>query len=111
MVYWKPVRCLNREGKAYISDSFPKVIDCAYNGELLAEMVAMRPQSPISFEAALNLVKKEFYRVADTGRLGPKPGHSHWYYYNFVQWISDQGYHIELSGDEFETALMCGVVA
>ena len=29
-----------------------------------------------------------------------------WFYENFIEWISSQGYHIELTGDEFEAAVM-----
>lgn len=38
----------------------------------------------------------------DAHRLGYEPGECNWYFKNFVEWISSLGYHIELTGDEFE---------
>lgn len=74
-------------------------------------MLSMEPKTPISFEDAANLAAQELHRASDAGQIGRKPGQSHWYCENFVKFISDQGYSIELTGDEFETALMCSVVA
>ena len=71
----------------------------------------MKTKTPISFEDAVNLAHDEFFRASDAGRFGRDPGQCDWYYENFIDWISDQGYHIELTGDEFETALMCSRVA
>jgi hypothetical protein len=95
----------------YLNQYFPQLIDSAYRGELLFEIVSMNPKISISFENAVNLVEKEYRRAADAGQTGPNPGHSRWYYENFIKWISDQGYSIELNGDEFETALICRIVA
>jgi hypothetical protein len=111
IVKWKPVRSLDRFGDIYLNQHFPQLIDCAYRGELLFEIVSMVPKIVISFENAVNLIEKEYRRAADAGHAGPEPGQSHWYYRNFIKWISDQGYSIELNGDEFETALICRVVA
>jgi hypothetical protein len=93
-----------------LSHHFAQLIDCAYSGELLFEIVSMQPKAPISFGHAVNLIETEFDRAAESGRMGSNPGQSHWYYRNFVNWISDQGYSIELTGDEFETASVCSVV-
>jgi hypothetical protein len=111
VVNWKPIKSRNRFGEIYLNQYFPQLIDSAYRGELLFEIVSMTAKTSISFENAVNLVEKEYRRAADSGKRGSSPGHSGWYYENFIQWISDQGYSIDLSGDEFETALMCRVVA
>jgi hypothetical protein len=111
MVYWKPVRSRNRFGETFLNPYFPQLINRAYGGKLLFEIVSMDCKIPISFENAINLVEIEFCRAADSGQIGSEPVQCHWYYRNFVQWLSDQGYSIELTGDEFETALICSLVA
>lgn len=52
----------------------------------------MEQKKPIQFEQAARMVKEKFFATKDAGRLGYAPG----------QWISDLGFHIELTGDEFE---------
>jgi hypothetical protein len=111
IVFWKPIQSRNRAGEVYINHYFPQLIDSAYRSELLAAILSMEPGTPISFENAVNLAKDAFYRASDAGQIGRKPGQSHWYYINFLKFISDQGFSIELSGDEFETASICSVVA
>lgn len=110
VVIWKPIRSRNRQGEVFISNSFPQLIDCAYRGELVFAMLSMPPKTPISFEAAVNLVEEKYYRASDVGHRGSEPGQNNWYYENFVKWISDQGFSIDLTGDEFETATMCRLV-
>ena len=61
---------------------------------------------PISFEKAANLVCDKFMEAFDARRIGIEPGECIWYYQNFVEWISSLGYHIEISGDEFEAVAM-----
>jgi hypothetical protein len=111
MVYWKPIRSQNRLGEIFLNQQFPQLIDRAYSGRLLFEIVSMEPKSPISFEKAVNLIEVEFRRAVNSGQIGPEPGQCHWYYHNFVKYVSDQGYSVELTGDEFETASICSVVA
>jgi hypothetical protein len=75
------------------------------------EIVSRPPKKiPIVFEDAVNLVQREFYRASGSGQIGSEIVQSHWYYRNFVKWISEQGYSLELTGDEFETALMCNLL-
>jgi hypothetical protein len=111
LVNWMPIRSLSKSGEVYLDPYFPQLIDSARNGELLFEIIAMEAKAPISLEDALNLVKIEFRRAADSGQRGSNPGQSHWYYENFVHWIATQGYCIDLTGDEFETASICRRVA
>lgn len=110
VVIWKPIRSRNRQGKMYINRYFPQLIDSAYRAELLFEIISMEPKIPISFEDAANLAKHETNRAMDAGQNGHELGQSHFYYSNFVKWISELGYSIDLTGDEFETASMCSMV-
>lgn len=98
-------------GKIYKSEHLPRLIDSAYRSQLLYEIISMAPKTPISFEDAANLMWSQFTRATDAGQIGSEPGQSHWYYRNFVKWIADQGYSIELTGDEFETASISSQVA
>ena len=111
LIYWKPVRSQNIYGETYLNRYFPQLINQASNGALVFEILSMKVKTPISFEYAVNLADEESFRASNSGRSGYEPGQSHWYYRNFVKWISEQGYHIELTGDEFETAAMCSYVA
>jgi hypothetical protein len=111
MVYWKPIRSISKLGKPFLNHYYPILIDGSYKGRLLFEILSMDFKTPISFEDAANLALKERIRASDAGQIGYEPGQCFWYHRNFVNWISDQGYSIELTGDEFETSLMCGVVA
>lgn len=87
------------------------LIDIAYKGRLLSEIISMPKKAPITFEHAVNLCQTEFDRLADAGQSGPNRGQAHWHYRNFVLWISEQGYSIELTGDEFETPTLSRLVA
>ena len=91
VVYWKPIRSRNIYGEIYLNRYFPQVIDGSYKGELLFEILSMTPKNPISFEDAVNQVEAEFRKSSDAGHRGTQPGQSHWFYENFVKWISDQG--------------------
>jgi hypothetical protein len=45
------------------------------------------------------------FEAFDAHRMGYQPGECNWYFKNFVEWVSSLGYHIELTGDEFELYL------
>lgn len=77
-------------------------IDSYYRGELLSRILDMQKQMPISLEAAIHLLTKHEQEASDAGRKGTEPGHLFWYAWHFVEWIESLGYHIELTGDEFE---------
>jgi hypothetical protein len=111
VVNWKPIQSLNRRGEIYTDQVFPQLIDCAYRAELLFEIASMEPKIPISFEDAANFANKELNRAMDAGQFGRNHGQCHYYYENFVMWISGLGYSIELTGDEFETASICSLVS
>lgn len=110
-VKWKPVRSKSVYGNEYQNKEFPALIARAYRGTLIEEILSMPAKKSISFESAVNLACDEFHKAIDHGRIGRDSGHSHWYYKNFIQWISEQGFHIELTGDEFEAFVMSDKVA
>lgn len=49
------------------------------------------------------MVQIEVCRQVDLGNNEPEVvGHSNWLMNHWVRWLTDQGYHVELQGDEFE---------
>jgi hypothetical protein len=80
-----------------------KQIDLNYRGTLLSRILAMEIKTAISLEEAIQLMKKQEESARSAGRKGAEPGHLCWFSYNFVEWISSLGFHIELTGDEFES--------
>ena len=101
-VKWKLVKSKNVRG-ADIELETPTVIDISYGGTLLSHIFAMPRQQPISFEDAIRLVIDKHTEAFDMKRFGDAPGHYGWYSNHFVEWISSLGYHIDLTGDEFES--------
>lgn len=79
-----------------------KQIDLNYRGTLLSRILEMEPKKPISLEQAIRLMEKHEDLARTAGRKSAEPGHLCWFSYNFVEFISTLGYHIELTGDEFE---------
>lgn len=72
----------------------------AYRGSLIDQILKMPTQEPISFEQAVVMASSEADRSANNYKFGNDRGHSRWFYANFVTFISEQGFHIELTGDE-----------
>ena len=62
----------------------------------------MKQQKPLSLESAIQSLLDHEEGAMKAGRKGLEPGHALWYQCNFIEWISSLGYHIELTGDEFE---------
>ncbi len=62
----------------------------------------MKIQTPISLDDAIDLMHAHENEARAAGRKGAEPGHLCWFSYNFVEFIANLGYHIELTGDEFE---------
>lgn len=53
-------------------------------------------------DAALELLFKSEREARAAGRIGCEPEELMWYSCNFVEWLSEIGHHIELTGDEFD---------
>ncbi len=102
LVNWKTVKAKNIRGSDYYSQ-MPVILDLTYCGKLLSKILAMPKQRSISFADAISLLTVAQREPFNTGRFGDAPGHYRWYVINFVDWISSQGYHIEMTGDEFES--------
>jgi hypothetical protein len=100
-VNWKTVQITNIQGKEFTS-RFPDIVDATCNGELLSQILTMKEKNPISFVEAIKMAQEKRSEAFLAHRIGHKPGEYLWYSRHFVEWISDLGYHIELSGDEFE---------
>lgn len=62
----------------------------------------MEKKQSIELLQAAHLAEEKFEEARKEGRFGHKPGECFWYLDHFVEWISGLGYHIELTGDEFE---------
>src|SRR5688572_15721070 len=97
---WKPVKAKSLRGTD-IYVSVPDVLDLIYRGTLLSSILAMEKKTPILFGDAVRMAIKKKCEV-----WYDENADSDYYYDNFIEWISSQGYHIELTGDEFEPALM-----
>jgi hypothetical protein len=110
-VAWKPVKTKNIYGEEYINPYMPNYVSGVYRGTLLSAILAMPRKKPISFQTAAVLAYDESVKAFLARRIGNKPGECNWFYNNFVQWISEQGYHIELTGDEFESHVLSDKVS
>ena len=97
LLYWFPIVDHDVHGKPYACE-LPDLIDASCGRTLLSDAIGMPKKEPISFENAVRRLSDE--------QLIAFYGHDYqrhdWLEENFVNWISEQGYHIEFTGDEFE---------
>jgi hypothetical protein len=103
-VRWQMLRCRWYTKDDVLVDT-AGLLDIYYRGELLAHILAMPKKASISLQGAadlLNEIQKPQFHAAN---FGSAPGQYNWYAENFVEWISSLGYHIELTGDEFEATV------
>jgi hypothetical protein len=98
---WKPYKDKTIRGSNYQSE-FPDLLAISYKGLLITQILAMKRKEPIAFERAARMAQEKYFEAKDARRLGYAPGECFWYLDHFVEWISSLGYHIELTGDEFE---------
>lgn len=71
----------------------------------------MAKKNPITFETAIRMVSEKHREAFDARRFGDEPGQHGWYDLHFIEWMSELGYHIELTGDEFECYALSDKVA
>lgn len=109
LLNWKNVTCKYAGKKA--NRPFVKEIDRYYTGTLLSRILAMKKRTPVSLNAAIQLLAVHEQAAHAAGRKGTDPGHLCWYAPHFVEWISELGLHIELTGDEFEAPVMPDKIA
>lgn len=100
-VHWKPIGVKNVRGSD-CSIEFPAELDIWYRGKLLSAILNMEKKRPLSFERAAQMAWLKTSEAFKSGRIGQQPGECNWYSKNFVEWVASEGYHIELTGDEFE---------
>ena len=100
LVKWKSVACTSRDGSPVLLE-IPSTIDDHYHGNLLLKISQMKKMTAITFEAAINLVSENQKEAFVIGNIGKEPGQYLWFSHNFIEFISSQGFHIELTGDEF----------
>lgn len=102
VVYWHPIK---RQSFMYPDreEEFP-VLGTGESGWVLLQQVQqMPPGNPISFADATKLAFKEIHRqMRLDNMLADDPSSSTWILTHTVEWVSRQGYRIELTGDEFE---------
>ena len=101
-VNWKPVTCTSPDGRKYQAE-LPSIIELRYRGTLLARILEMPKKRPISLDDAVRMAGRKY---VDTKEIGHARGENHWYFDCFVEWISEIGYHIELTGDEFDAPVL-----
>jgi hypothetical protein len=93
-IYWKPYTRLRRDGSSYGGDAGVMNLDGTRH---YLEILNMPPKRPLTFEQAKRLEHVEFQRLLEMKRyreLGQLA--LHW-----VDWISAQGFHVVLNGEEF----------
>ncbi len=99
LVRWKPVKGVRHHAG---DPTVPEIIDNAYRRTLITRILSMEKKTGLSLEKAVFMAEKTSREAFFNGRMGTDPGQSFWYFSNFVDWISSLGYHIDLTGDEFE---------
>lgn len=74
------------------------------SGWVLLHRLQNQPrQSSLSYQDACRMVRQEVFRQMDLRNNDPNvQGSSHWVSSNWPEWLSAQGYHVELTGEEFE---------
>ena len=77
-------------------------LDIQHKGTLLSQILSMEQKTPMSYEDAMHLTHRTLKKCWTEKKLSAEFGHFQWYMDNFCDWISHLGYHIELTGDEFE---------
>jgi hypothetical protein len=97
---WKQVKVKNIRGSE-ISSDWANLIDLYYCGTLLSCILEMESKQPIPMAHAMSMFNDQW--LSEFQRRTRK---EEWYLKNFVEWISTLGYHIEITGDEFEAAAM-----
>lgn len=77
-------------------------LDIHCRGTLLSQIVSMEPKTPISYQDAMSLTHETLKKCWKEKKISSEFGHYYWYFDHFCEWLSILGYHIELTGDEFE---------
>src|SRR4051812_27501969 len=95
VMLWKTFKAKSVRGTDYQSQ-FPDLIAKSSKGLLLTKILAMPKKNPIDFETAARNTQEIYFKLLKDHRIGYKPGECFWYLEHFTEWISEQGFHIEL---------------
>ena len=106
LLKWKTVRVPNVRNEDYDS-RLPYALDFIYRGTLVTRVLSMEKKVAIGFKEAFLFFQSELLKSMSD----PTRDRTDWLYRNFIPWISGLGYHIELTGDEFEPFLMSDKVS
>ena len=101
IVLWKTTTCTNDRGTD-VDLEMGDLIDHHCGRTLLSQILNMPSKNPISFDDAARLLDLKLEECFQAGKYRNGPDEYQWYAQNFVSWISEQGFHIELTGDEFD---------
>ena len=110
IVFWKRTTCTTDRGTDVELET-GEIIDGFCRRTLLSQILKMPQKNSISFHEAARLFDLKIEECIKAGKYGTEPGGYQWYCINFVPWISEQGFHIELSGDEFDLYAMTSVLS
>ena len=80
---------------------FPDLLNCSSSWTLLEKIIRMEVKAPITFTEAALLAQEQYLALIRMNKYGSDPDQCS-YTDSFTEWISSLGYHIELTGDEFE---------
>lgn len=98
LVKWKAVTLQNRAGEFFDAE-IAKSIEYYYRGTLISKILEMPKKTPVSFLNAVRVAGQEYFQ---SDKVGDARFETEWLLSHFVEWISELGFHIELTGDEFE---------
>lgn len=101
IVKWKAFKVKDQYGYP-CDEQMPEIIAKRYQGSLLSKILSMQEQIPILFEDAIKLVCKEADKAFRAMKIGDSLGDYDWYINHFVEYIASLGFHIELTGEEFD---------
>jgi hypothetical protein len=101
LLNWKNVVC-HCAGRIEDLPLLNEIDSFYYQGTLLSQILAMEKKTPISADAAIQLLLEYEDAAQKAGRKGHEPGQMFYFSVHFVEWLSDIGYHVEITGDEFD---------
>lgn len=110
LVLWKPLLCKTIDGTEVRIDVAGE-LDVRYRGTLLNQIMKMPEKKPLTLNDATRLLHKALDKAFDAQQFHDQRDGYHWYYKHFISWISELGYHIELTGDEFEPLVISSKVS
>jgi hypothetical protein len=97
MLKWVDIKTKDiRGGDCY--SGYPHVLDLAYGGTLLSRILTMPKKNPISLQGEVLLLNESTLDAIRAKNIKREI----WLKVHFVEWIEEQGFHIEIDGDEFE---------